>query len=125
MYGYVNVTSHTSPQGDQGSGAKSRLGYLGQSYIKGFKTTILRLGFQPYQVRDILFQGHSRNCLVIILYFLWKDYHPVSGDSVAVLRSRLSSSSAPSVVMEMDGSEICSQMMNHLLPLLYLLQAKA
>lgn len=54
---------------------------------KGVENHHLRLVFQSCQVRGILFQGRSGNCLIIILCFLWKNYHPLSGDSVAVLRS--------------------------------------
>lgn len=77
----------------------------------------LRFMFQPHQASSILFQGCSSNSLVVILYCLRKTYHPDRGDSVSVLRSWLSSSLSPSVVMEMGCSEICSQMASYLLPL--------
>lgn len=83
---------------------------------EGFENNHLRFLFQPHQASSILFQGCSRNCLVVILCCLRKTYHPGRGDSMSVLRSWLSSSLFPSVVVKMGGSEICSQMEGYLLP---------
>lgn len=76
---------------------------------EGFENDHLRLIFPPYQASSILFQGCSRNSLVVILCCLGKTCHPDRGDGVSVLRSWLSSFLSSSVVMKMGGSEICSR----------------
>lgn len=106
-------------QGNKGTGVRCKVWamLLLARLREGFENNHLRFIFQPHQASSILFQGCSRNCLVVILCCLRKTYHPDGGDSVSVLRSWLSSSLSPSVVMEMSGSESCSQMASYLLPL--------